>query len=58
MNFRAKLPLAFLFSPHLGDGVASVEKELRRLDEAGYHTIHDALPFAPTRFMSQGYTAT
>ena len=60
VNFRAKLPLAFLFSPHLrslGDGVASVEKELRRLDEAGYHTIHDALPFAPTRFMSQGCTA-
>jgi hypothetical protein len=60
INFRAKLPLAFLFSPHLTslrDGVASVEKELRRLDVAGYHTVHSALPFAPTRFMSQGSTS-
>jgi hypothetical protein len=34
-NFRAKLPLMFLFSPHLTslkNGVLSVEKELRRLD--------------------------
>ena len=60
VNFRAKLPLMFLFSPHLTslkNGVLSVEKELRRLDVAGYHTVHDNIAFAPSRFMSQGCTA-
>jgi len=59
VQFKADLPLQFVFGPHLTSlpaGFASVEKEIKRLTAALYYGFHRLFPFVPARFMPQGST--
>ena len=59
VQFRADLPLQFLFMPHLGSismAWDSVQSEIWRLTNFDYNDLHHVLPFAPCRFVPQGST--
>ena len=59
VQFKANLPLQFVFGPHLTSlpvAYSNVQVELLRLCGLGYYNLHRVLPFAPMRAMPQGST--
>lgn len=59
VQFKANLPLQFVFMPHLSSislAWSSVQSEILRLTQLGYNDLHHVIPFAPCRFVPQGFT--
>ena len=59
VQFKANLPLQFVFGPHLTSlpvAYSNVQVEILRLCGLGYYNLHLVLPFAPMRAMPQGST--
>ena len=59
VQYQADLPLQLVLSSHLVSlplGFDSVQSELLRLHELGYHDLHRVLPFIPMHGTPQGAT--
>jgi site-specific DNA-cytosine methylase len=59
-QFKADIPHQVAILPHLSSltyGFESVEKELLKMQEMGWYTFHDTIPFIPWRALPQGSTS-